>query len=235
MNKTGKKRGKKVNRRRKKKYIRVMFFRITALLFLLAIVLFILNVSGIGEQLVYGITSRIETAPEEDESSIRVFKNGRIVTASSESFDTDIYDEQEFADMVSDEVSEYAGVCGSDKAVSVLKLQVKKNRIWLKMNYASPEDYRSFLGEDIYTAIVGKSDEDINYDRDLISTEDNERIKAGDTEPIKKLKVISFTEAVKMRVPGRIMYYSEGLTLIDKRTVEVSADAETSGGIVVYK
>lgn len=155
-------------------------------------------------------------------STIYVKEDNSITSISIEDFDKDYYVESELDSLIKTEVEEHNKQFG-DKHVKVDKLKVEDKKATLTMEYASVEDYNEFNDSDFIIGQIAGS----NLAGEFVD-ETGKAVALDDIKKDDKLKVIKTSEPTQVMVKGKVVYYTNGLELMDKNLVK------TKDGVINY-
>ena len=163
--------------------------------------------------------------PTEGLSGRQIMKDSTIVATIVRDFDESIYSVSALKSMMDDEISSYNFDHAGDH-ISAGEVNCTEGVLKCVMNYASAEDYaefnsRRFVVEDFATAM----DSDlvkisVKSFKDLVQADLNE-VTDGDG-----LSVLITDEPGYVIFPGKVRYISDGVEVLDKKTVNVSEDMD---------
>lgn len=205
----------------------------TALAFLLAI-----SLSGCGKD--------AETEVYEGSNVAEVKKDGAITNTIEDSFESEDYDQDLLEEFTLREAAEYNHENGED-AISIKKLDVKKEKVRLTMEYRTAEDFANFNG---YPFFCGTVDEAFaaGYDfrgidlSEAGAGEDQPEKEAGsiDAEQLRemgsrKILIITLPEDEKLTVKtsGKILYMSGAR--YEKKNLAAIDGSEGTTAYIVFK
>lgn len=217
---------RKRRKRRAKAYALRTLFAVLCITFILIILFFAWKIVG-------GVISPQKSV---EQDTIIIEKNGSIKGVICEDFDQDYYNADELQEMLSDEINQYAGVSGSAQAVQQKKFQVKNQKAYVTLLYATDADYRSFNEKEIY---IGKINDlltqNVMLNQDLISTQDDgTSVPATQISTLGDAKAVVIEEQTAVQTPGAILYHSNNVTLTGKKSATTEGDAENLA-IIIYK
>lgn len=168
--------------------------------------------------------------------TIEVRKNGSVLGIIEEDFAKDYYVEEGLKAMIEEEISEYQGVSGSKNAVELKNFRVADQVAEVTIAYGSAEDYRSFNNKLLYTGQVSALMEGgISFDRTLLNADrKSEGASLEDISSVADHHAVYLEENVSLKLPGKILYHSENVSLTGKKTAVVNVDS-TESAIIIYQ
>lgn len=194
-----------------------------------------------------GLTACSSVKFEPTETSIFIQKDRKVVSAEIESFDNSAYadspryKEDELKAFVEDAVitynSENGGAAkayveekGEELPVAVESLTVADNTATLLLDFASADDYLLFNGTadaaPVKDLIIGTVQDGVNSGLDFSSMVNADGTDA-DLDKLtssSKYSLVSVTGSTVMKVEGKVVYMSAGVTLKDEHTVVTTDD-----------
>lgn len=159
---------------------------------------------------------------EEDTTTIAVEKDGSLTSTIVEAFDREYYDAEDLKEYTLDAVAVY-NAAGSDREITVSKVEAKDGTVRLQMKYGSAADYAGFNGKEIFAGTVAEAYEE-GMDLDVTLTDVSEEgVSVGKSEILQmgEKKIVILEEDVAVRVPGKILYVSEGTELLQSKSAMV--------------
>lgn len=161
-------------------------------------------------------------------TSVQVDEEGAVTETIIEEKDGD-YTEEELTDYISRSVSRYDA--GDDSKVLLDSCKIDGNSVTIVMKYGSVEDYSGF---NQVTCFLGTLKEAAEAGYDISQTwydEDGNPADAADTEQISERqsewKIFIISEPVYVRVPDKILYTTDNVTVTGRMTANV--DSVVSG------
>lgn len=193
------------------------------LLFLILLVLTILMVTGCGGQ----------SAELADKSSIRVFSDGHIEVRIVESFDQDYYNESELMEMVTEEITTY-NIKRGGEPIKVLSEELVNQQMILELAFEDSDSFNDYMPDTIFFGTVNDAyQEGYDFNRSLsVVGKDGATIGKKDLLNMAKHKLIIYTGETAVLAPNKITYYSQGMNLLDTKTVEPQAEGSY---FIIYK
>lgn len=221
------KRSRKQRRRRVKAYA-------ARTVFVLAIVSVVLLCAFAVTKLVNRFGESSKQADSGD--IIEIKKNGTVLGIIEEDFSKDYYDAEGLEAMVGQEIAEYQGISGSDTSVVLKDFHVENGMARVSIAYHSAEDYRSFNNTMLYHGKVSElAGSGISFDRNFLNADNKESgSAAGMASAAADCHAVVLDEKVTVRVPGKILYYSDNVSLTGKKTAVVNGDS-TESAVIIYK
>lgn len=163
---------------------------------------------------------------------IEIKKDGNIIYSIEEAFDKDYYDEDALNEYVVGEVAKYNNQAGN-KNVQVKKLDVKKDRAILKMEFKTDADFESFNGYPFFCGTVEDAF-DQGYDMDVeLEKASVKKGSTGETIGESDLMKMETRSIAILRAPRgeelrlkteRSILYVKGATLEKKNVAVITGD-----------
>lgn len=193
------------------------------LLFIVLLILTIVMITGCGGQ----------SAELADKSSIRVFSDGHIEARIVEAFDQDYYNESELMEMVTEEVTTY-NIKRGGEPIKVLSEELVNQQMILELSFEDIESFNDYMPDTIFCGTVNDAyQEGYDFNRSLtVVGKDGATIGKKDLLNMAKHKLIIYTGETALIAPNKITYYSQGMNLLDSKTVEPQSE---SSYFVIYK
>ena len=157
------------------------------------------------------------------QDTIIVNKKGTVSGIIVEAFDKDYYNGEELSQMIQEEITAYDA---SSEKVKLNEFEItEENKAYADIYYATDEDYKAFNDTEFFCGTVSAAYEAGYTFVDMQSVNSGESgLDAKSVLEKGSMNVVVFSEPVAVRVPGKIAYISEGVTLTDKK--EVKTDSE---------
>lgn len=181
--------------------------------FLICIMILVFSFAGCGK--LEEITS----------NSVTLKDDGTIEALLVESFDQGYYSEDELINMVTAEANEYNSAHGADK-IKVGDHSLTDGTMSLELIFADVDTYNNYMPEKIYVGTI-TSCVNAGYDlnRSLVDAGKSEKtIGKSELADMGAKKVIIVNDALTVRTPSKVTYYSQGMEKIDNQTVGASVD-----------
>ena len=179
-----------------------------------------------------GCTGKTSTAG----SQIEVGRDGKITAALTESFDKEFYQLSELEDMLRTELSEYNTEAGSQR-IELKSIEEKEGTCTLVLDYASWEDYAQYNQEPFFAGTVKEAGE-AGVDLNVLLMENGKDHTIGQSEitELEAYHLVAWNGSLPLHVPGKIRYYSEGITLSSAKDAVVQEEA-AAGALfyIIYK
>lgn len=164
-------------------------------------------------------------SPTEGKSGREIRKDGTIEAVIVTPFDENYYSVADLKTMIDEEVSDYNFDHAGDK-VSPGELNCTEGVLTCVMSFTSDEDYaefnsRRFVVEDFATAMAS--------DLVKISVKNVKDLTQADLNTVtdgSKLSVLITDEPGYVIFPGKVRYISDGVEVLDKKTVNVIEDMD---------
>ena len=157
------------------------------------------------------------------QDTIIVNKKGTVSGIIVEDFSKDYYNVEELNKMIQEEIAAYDS---SSEKVKLNKFEITEdNKVYADISYATDEDYKVFNDIDFFCGTVSEAYEAGYAFADMQSVNSGESgLDAKSVLEKGTMKVVVFSEAVAVKVPGKIAYVSEGISLIGKKEVRTESD-----------
>lgn len=171
-----------------------------------------------------------------ERSAICVKKDGTIVEAGIEEFDTTVYDATELDSFIRDEVIKYNTSAGEER-ITVQQITVENNIATMYLEYKSAKDYEAFHGETFFVgslsdAVATGYLDDVEF-YTIYDATVGRKISLSEVAG-EDLKVVIMSERLGIYVKGEIAYISTNMKLIDKGTAFLNENvADTEEYLVV--
>lgn len=152
------------------------------------------------------------------QDTIVVNKKGNISGVIVEDFDKEYYQSEELSQMIQDEITAYDA---SSEKVQLKEFEItEENKAYADIYYATGQDYKAFNDTEFFCGTVSAA-----YDAGY-SFVDMQSVNSGESGLDAKsvlekgaMNVVIFSEPVVLKVPGKIAYVSEGVSVVDKKEV----------------
>ena len=167
-------------------------------------------------------------------NTVIVEKKGKVTGAIVEDFAQDYYNSDELKQMVEEEVTSYNESSGGED-VSLNRFEVKDGIAKVYLDYDSADTYTAFNGKTLFTGTVAET-YDAGYDLDIKMTDANDStvtIGKDDILGMGDNHIVITEEPVNVRTYGKILYISDGVSLVDYKEATVSEDAGTA--VIIFK
>ncbi len=163
-----------------------------------------------------------------DENTLFLKRNGEIYETNVQSFEGAQYSEDELQAFIDEEISSYDG----EGSVSVEKFEMDGDTAMLTTKYSDSTAYADFNKRTFFNGKVVLAQAD-GFDFDVPFFSYGEKSSAGmeatgdvsiprqDVIENPNLSVVVLSENTVVSVPGKILYYSEHVTVQDKHTARV--------------
>lgn len=158
-------------------------------------------------------------------SSIEILNDGRIKASISESFTESYYDVNELLAMVNQELADYNAIHGAD-SITLGENSLENGVMHMSFIFSSAEDYNNYMPDELYLGTVqGAYDKGYDFNRSLYKASASEN-SIGKKDLLERgsdrIAVLTGTSSIKL--PDKIDYYSQGMTMDDKYTVTPDAN-----------
>lgn len=170
-----------------------------------------------------------------EETAVVIDKSGSIKELVVESFSEGSYSEDEFDSFIKKQASDYNTAAGGEEKVKIESVSLKSGKLRLEVSYKAASDYEAF------NKTVFKVEDGAEWLKKEISVQaENARtFKTADKEmrQTKQLGNLSGKTAVVangpflLRVPGKILYVSDNVSVTDEKTAEISG----GDSVIIYE
>lgn len=160
-----------------------------------------------------------------------------------------VFEEVENAtDMTKDELETYVketideyNKSHEKKLIKLKKIKTKKDTVYMKTTYKTPEDYKEFTGLDLFVGTVSEATA-AGYDlSDLyVKVTDGKKTKSADVADVLKnteSKLLIIDQNINVVMPGTITYVTDTATTVDGQTVTIkpTEEGQEVRTIILYK
>ena len=174
-----------------------------------------------------------EEEPDYSETTIEINKNGEITNTLVGSFDKDYYNKDELKQLIEKEIAKYQSLTGVSGAVKLKEYSVDAGTVKAVVYYSSYEDYKKINNVELFDGTLSEAiEEGINTNVTLVSKTSGERVLLKDAVGSGE-KIVVFSEPVKIKVYGKIIYASANVELIDEKQARMSSDSVGEAYIVI--
>lgn len=158
-----------------------------------------------------------------DTNTVSVDKKGVVTGTIIEDFAESYYDADELKRMVDKEIEDYNAKNGAD-SVTVKTYEAGDGRVRLVMDYASYKDYAGLNEKEFFAGTVRQA-YDAGYEfADVKSADGNSTLSKQEVLENGDYKLVILEEAQDVKVPGKILYMSDGVELKDNKTATVKEE-----------
>ena len=175
---------------------------------------------------------------EADESTIFIGKDGTITETSVEKMDQSYYSDAELESFIAEEIADFKSTEGT---VEQTGYEMEGQTATLTLTYSNWETYAAFNRREFYTGTVVKAQAE-GYDFDIGFTKTEDGSKAEKDEvleiPERKIVILETSQAVKVKVPGKLLYISDHVKAEDRNLVSVEKsqnESLTELAYIIYK
>lgn len=162
-------------------------------------------------------------------TAIVVQKDGSIIETITEDFSKDYYNEDNLRSMVLGEVADYNN--GSEEGnISVDKFESENGMIVVQMKYPSPEAYKEYNTNQyndnsfFYGTVAQAYDSGYSVDVLLTDIKGEETIGKEELLDMGESRILITDTPMRVKLPGRIKYAGEHVTVVDKNQALMQAD-----------
>jgi len=167
-----------------------------------------------------------------DVTTLQIKNDGTIYATHVEDFDKSYYDIDELEISIDTLIAEYNREAG-ENSITVDKVQQKDTKAIVKMEYSSAKNYNDFNRVPFFVGAV-----DVAY---LAGYEFDELTSVsgdGSTISLKEADkagyiVVAVQEKINIKVPGKVLYTSDTVSLVSAKKVSVTDDETVS--YIIYE
>lgn len=171
---------------------------------------------------------------------VEMKKDGMITNTIEEDFASEYYDEQSLKDFIVKEAGRYNGRAG-EECITVKKLEVKKGRAKLTMEYRTAEDYSLFNGYPFFCGTIAEAyEKGYNLDVELLDVEGTDDGQSAVTREqllemgSRRIVIVQLPEtegSLIVKTGGKILYQA-GTESVKKDTAVIAGGGNTPVYIV---
>lgn len=156
------------------------------------------------------------------EDTLTFEKDNTVSFTIVQDFSADYYDLEELKEMAQEEIDAYDG-----SGVSITSAEVgADNTLSFVYQFSDLATYADFMGTSCYTAQVSQALKD-GYKKDtVLNSVKSGTVTLGDNS-VSEYQLMIWNEEISVRSATGILYYSDNLTVTDKKTAKPAED--TSG------
>ncbi len=155
----------------------------------------------------------------EDITTIQINKDGSVSGTIVEEFEKEYYEAEDLKEYTLDAIAAY-NASGEGKEISVSQVDAEDGIVRLQMKYGSAKDYADFNRRYLFAGTVEEAFEaGENLDVTLVdATDATKTIGKSEILQLGSRNVVMVGEDVAVKVPGKILYLSEGAELKNSKT-----------------
>ena len=178
-----------------------------------------------------------------EKSTLTIREDGTVICEEVTTFDADYYDTSELRDYAREQVDAYNEE-NENGRVTLQRVAVKDGKAYMRIAYASAEDYQKFTGYELFVGNIAQAQEaGYTFQDSFVSVADGEKSDSAAAEDIVAdtgQKVLILRENITVKLDGDIRYLSdesttlEGADTVSITQVDGNEDA-TSLTYVIYQ
>jgi hypothetical protein len=174
---------------------------------------------------------KVITADDVEVNTILAKADGSLQVATVEDFDKPYYTLAELSEYVTNEVNLYNKNAGGEK-VKIDGLKINDKKAIMVLSYTGMDQYSNF--NNVIAAYFNGGAGNVKLDMPATLVDVKNKATANTNEVIQndKYKVLVMYEPYDIMVDGKVVYYSDNATLVDKSSVQGTGEGAT---VVVYK
>lgn len=166
-----------------------------------------------------------------ESSTLLARAGGEIQVASVEDFNKAYYSLSELQDYVDQQVTAYNKTAGAGK-ITVNNVEILKKKAILLLTYSGMDQYCTFNKVTAAYFNGGAQNVTLDLPTTLVTAENKELASTKDILADTSNRILVINEPYHIIVDGKVKFYSENATLIDKNEVQSAAEGMT---IVVFR
>lgn len=160
------------------------------------------------------------------ESTVTVDDKGTVEELLLEDFSDEDGQTDELTTQIQTLVDTYNKENNAD-TVAIKKLQIKDGKAKVELEYQSAKDYRGFNQVDFFAGSVKEAQkEGYSFASDFIDAKGKDASSAGIPDGCEQQQVIIIREPLQVLVPGKILYVSKNMKIVNESQAKLSADDE---------
>lgn len=166
-------------------------------------------------------------------TTLFVDKDGSVTETIVEDFSMPQYDTEELSLTIAEEVAAYNSEYGAD-TVALKHFDVENGIVKAQLEYRTASDYEAFNNEAFFNGTISEALA-AGYTLDVIlqnSANPDETIDLYQILTMQDKKVLITGIPSRLRVPSKILYVSEDVTIIDEYEVDAFENADAT--IIIY-
>ncbi|MGN0347641.1 MAG: hypothetical protein ACI4DU_10215 [Lachnospiraceae bacterium] len=166
-------------------------------------------------------------------SNVELYDDFHLEATIVEDFAESYYDENELMDMVNEEVSTY-NVSKGGTPISVLSHSLEGGVMSLRLSFTDVSHYNNYMPEEIFIGTVNEAyQQGYDFNRSLVVVnKPNIIIGKNDLMNMATYKLLIVQGDIIVKCPTDILFYSQGMELLDDNTVSCNGD---NTYFIIYK
>ena len=166
-------------------------------------------------------------------SNVELYDDMHLEATIVEDFAESYYDENELMDMVNEEVSTY-NVSKGGTPISVLSHSLETGVMSLRLSFTDVSHYNKYMPEEIFIGTVNEAyQQGYDFNRSLVVVnKPNITIGKNDLMNMATYKLLIVQGDVIIKCPSKILFYSQGMELLDDNTVSCNGN---NTYFIIYK
>ena len=172
------------------------------------------------------------------QSTIFVGRNGTIIETSVEKMDQSYYNDSELESFIAEEIAEFES---SEGTVEETDYEMDEQTATLTLTYSNWKTYEEFNRRIFYEGTVVKAQAaGFDFDVPFTSAEDGSSVEKEKVleVPEQRIVILETSQAVEVRVPGRLLYISDHVKAEGKSLASVEKsrnESLTELAYIIYK
>ncbi len=171
-----------------------------------------------------GLLAACGQKEEIQSTNLKVEKNGTVISTIVEDFGKEYYSAEGLETMISEEINAFNG--DNPEAVSLKEVMIPQDSeglIMVTMQFASAENYADFNDTELfYGTLIQAKEAGYTLPQKLLSASDlSKTIGQEEITAAEKKYVLIFAENTMVQLPKKAVYISEGINVIDQKTIDV--------------
>lgn len=170
---------------------------------------------------------------EVDTTTISVDKKGAVTETIIEDFDKEYYDVEELKQMVNQEITEYNSRFSAEGNVELDSCETIAEGAQIKVviTYKSSTDYMEMNGRELFAGTVSDA-YNAGYEFVTMQSADGQSVDAAKVLELGDKYMVISEEAISIRAAGKILYVSEGVSIVGDKTAVLPDDGEKLSYII---
>lgn len=181
-----------------------------------------------------GIVCGCSAKTDVDKTSVIIDKKGAVTQVIVEDFSQPYYNQEELKSQIEQKAAQYNQSCGNQEGAVLDELDVsEQGQIKVRMKFAGSQDYTSFNEKLLFVGTVSDAYSAGYSFPDMTAVSDGGRLAASEVLEKGGMHIAVLEESQQLKLPGKIAYYSEGVSLIDDKTAINLNEGQTA--FVIYE
>lgn len=181
-----------------------------------------------------GIVCGCSAKADADKTSVIIDKKGAVTQIIVEDFSQPYYNQEELKEQIEQKAAQHNQSCGNQEGAVLDELDVsEQGQIKVRMKFAGCQDYASFNEKLLFVGTVSEAYSAGYSFPDMTAVTDGGRLAASEVLEKGGMHIVVIEETQQLKLPGKIAYYSEGVSLVDDKTAINLNEGQTA--FVIYE